>query len=190
MPEVPRARTPIDMATAGGLLVASLRRAGVDDIDRDMAALLLAQVALETANGQACDNHNPGNMTTRDTGPRDFFRPAWFTVNADTPQNLQDLHAQMLKGQAPNAFRSYPDFSSGFDDHARELTTDFRTIPIAARTGDALQVAAAIRSSRYTPGINITAVAASLDSLRKAFLQRGLFADLPLDQAAETPRRS
>lgn len=176
------------MPTAAGLLVAALRARGLTDIDRDMGALLLAQVALETASGTACDNHNPGNMTARDTSGAEFFRPAWFTVDNTSPANLQDLHAQMLKGQAPNAFRSYPDFASGFADHALALTTTFAAIPIAARSGDALQVAAAIRSSRYTPGINITAVAASLDSLRRAFLQRGLFADLPLDRAAVTPR--
>lgn len=188
MPEVPRLRTPLPMPLAASELVRALRKAGVEDLDRDMCALLLAQIALETAQGNACDNHNPGNMTARDSSGREFFRPAWFTVDASSPANLVDLHAQMLKGQAPNAFRSFPDFPTGFDDHAHELVHNFVAIPQSARSGDALQVAAAIRSSRYTPGINITAVAASLDSLRKQFLSRGLFSDLPLDEAATTPR--
>jgi hypothetical protein len=190
MPEIPRALTPITMATAAPLLVTALGNAGVPNLEQDMCALLLAQIALEVANGNACNNHNPGNITASDTGTRDYFRPAWFTVDATSSPQLQALNAQMQKGQAPRAFRSYPDFPSGFADHATTLFHTFPTIIAAARTGDALQVAGAIRSSGYTPGINLTAVAASLDSLRKQFLARGLFSDLPLDRAAETPRRS
>lgn len=190
MPEVPRTLTPITMATAAPLLESALQAAGVADLDRDMCSLLLAQIALEVSNGNACNNHNPGNITASDTGTRDYFRPAWFSVTPQSPQNLQDLNAQMQKGQAPKAFRAYPDFPSGFNDHAATLAHQFAAIINAARTGDALQVAGAIRSSGYTPGINLTATAASLDSLRKGFLARGLFSDLPLDRAAVVTPRS
>ena len=187
MPEVPRVVTPLDMAVGADELVRALGVARVGNLDRDMCALLLAQIALETAQGHACNNYNPGNLTTRDTSPRDYFRPAWFTVTPQSPQNLIDLNAQMQRGQAPYAFRAYPDFDAGFNDHALNLATTFAPIITAARTGDALQVAGAIRSTRYTPGINVTAVAASLDSLRKQFLARGLFANLPLDLPSTVP---
>ena len=187
MPEVPRMRTPITMADASRQLVRAFAARGVA-LDRDQAALILAQVALETRQGNSCDNHSPGNITAHEQGQREFFRPAWYIIDATSSPKLIDLHNQMLQGKAPNAFRSFNSFEQGFDDYAGELAGRFHAIVNAAATGDALQVAGAIRSSGYTPGINLTQVAASLDSLRRQFLAAGLFPDLPKDEAATTPR--
>jgi len=185
--EVARVRTPITMDAAALELEAALRAAGVTELERGMCCLLLAQIALEIAGGSACDNHNPGNLTANDQGSRDFFRPQWFIVDPTSPQKLIDLHNEMEAGRAPRAFRSYPDFPSGFADHVKALVHTFPTIIDAARTGDAVNVAGAIRSSRYTPGINVPRVARSLDSLQRQFLAKGLFAALPLAGAPPAP---
>lgn len=178
MPEVARERTPIAMPAAAVELEFALRGAAVADLHQDMAALLLAQIAFETANGAACDNRNIGNISTSDKTSRDFFRPAWFTVTAESSPRLRELNAAMQKGNAPRAFVSYRDFFDGFDDYVRELRTQFPTIIGAARTGDAQAVAEAIKTSHYTPGAPPT-LGATLDSLRKGFLAKGLFSSLP-----------
>lgn len=177
MPEVPRERTPIAMTAAAVELEFALRPT-VPDLHQDMAALLLAQIAFETGNGAACDNHNIGNISTVDKTSRTFFRPAWFTVDASSSPRLRDLNAAMAKGQAPRAFVSYTDFFDGFDDYVRELRQQFPTIISAARSGDADSLAAAIKSSNYTPDAP-SSLGKTLDLLRKSFLARGLFSSLP-----------
>jgi hypothetical protein len=183
MPEVPRERTPIAMPAAALELDIALRGAGVADLHQDMAALLLAQIAFETASGQACDCHNIGNISTSDKTSRDFFRPAWFEVTDASSPKLRELHAAMLKGNAPRAFVAYKDFFAGFDDYVRELRVQFPTIISAARTGDAQAVADAIKSSHYTPDAP-SSLGGTLDSLRRGFLAKGLFASLPKGQSA------
>lgn len=170
MGELPRVRTPLAMPTAGRLLLAAFG----GGLHRHQAALLLAQVALETANGNACDNNNPGNITGAFNG--DFFRPAWFEVTADSSPQLQALHAAMLKGQAPNKFRAYPEPLLGFIDYARQLQTKFPSILQAAAANDPDGMGRAIKSSGYTPDAP-PGVGASLRNRRDAFLP--LFADLP-----------
>lgn len=192
MPEVPRQRTPIAMPAAAAELLGALTTAGVADLHQDMVALLLAQLAFETGQGQACDNRNIGNITTSDKTGRDFFRPVWFTVDGDPEPGspwatnrarLLALHEAMLKGQAPRAFVSYPTFAAGFGDYVRELRVQFPTIINAAHSGDADATAAAIKSSHYTPDAPPT-LGATLDSLRKQFLARGFFDSLPKGQSA------
>ena len=183
MPEVPRTRTPFEMSTAAVDLLDALNGAGVADLHQDMAALLLAQLAFETANGKACDNGNVGNISTSDKTRRDFFRPAWFLVTDQSSQRLRDLNAAMQKGNAPRAFVSYPSLAAGFADYVRELRAQFPTIISAAHTGDAEATAAAIKSSHYTPDAPPT-LGATLDSLRRQFLQKGFFASLPKEPSA------
>jgi type II secretory pathway pseudopilin PulG len=171
------------MPAAAVELEAALRKAGVTDLHQDMAALLLAQLAFETGNGTACDNRNVGNITTSDRTSRTFFRPAWFTVTPESSPRLRELNAAMQKGQAPRAFVAYQDFVDGFRDYARELRTQFPTIIAAASTGDAQATAAAIKSSNYTPDAP-SSLGATLDSLRRGFLAKGLFSSLPKEQPA------
>lgn len=183
MPEVPRVRTPIAMPAAAVELEFALRGAAIAELHQDMAALLLAQIAFETGSGQACDNRNIGNISTSDKTSRDFFRPAWFTVTDASSPRLRELNAAMAKGNAPRAFVAYKDFFDGFDDYVRELRVQFPTIINAARTGDAQAVADAIKSSHYTPDAP-SSLGATLDSLRRGFLAKGLFSSLPKDQPA------
>lgn len=170
MGELPRTRTPLAMPTAGRLLLAAFG----GGLNRHQAALLLAQVALETAQGQACDNNNPGNITGAFNG--DFFRPAWFEVTADSSPKLRALHEAMKRGQAPNKFRAYPEPLLGFIDYAKFIKGRFASILDTAAANDPAAMARAIKTSGYTPDAP-PGVDASLRKLRDQFLP--LFADLP-----------
>jgi len=170
MSEQARVRTPIAMPTAGRLLLAAFG----GGLSQHQAALLLAQVALETAQGAACDNNNLGNLTGTFNGF--FFRPAWFELAPDASPKLQALHAAMLKGQAPSQFRAYPEPLLGAIDYAKLIKARFPSILAAAAANDPDGMASAIKSSGYTPDLP-AGVGASLRSLRDKFLP--LFADLP-----------
>lgn len=178
MTELARVRTALTDTAAAPLLLAALRVGGVQP-SQDQARLLLAQLRFEGLG--SCNNHNVGNITTTDTGSRDFFRPAWFDVDPNDPSadpQLVKLHNLMLAGQAPRAFRSYPDFGSGFSDYVHELQTRFPSILSAAATGDAQATANAIKSSGYTPDAP-SSLGTTLASIVREFQGRGVYADLP-----------
>ena len=178
MSEVTRVRTPLTDATAAPLLVSALRGAGVAPT-REQGRLLLAQLRFEGLG--SCNNHNVGNITTSDKASRDFFRPAWFAVDPADPKEdpkLVKLHNLMASGQAPRAFRSYPDFAAGFADYARVLQTQFPSILAAAATGDAQATANAIKSSGYTPDAP-SSLGSTLASIVREFDGKGLLAELP-----------
>ena len=175
MTEVARVRTALSDTTAAPLLVTALRAAGVQPT-REQGRLLLAQLRFEGLG--ACNNHNVGNITTSDTSSRDFFRPTWFLPDDPNDAQQAKLHAAMLTGRAPRAFRSYPDFAAGFADYVHELISRFPSILSAAATGDATATAAAIKSSGYTPDAP-SSLASTLTSIVREFDSRGLLVELP-----------
>ncbi len=193
MPEVPRVQTPFQEASIAELLRIELMNQKLD-AHRDMAALLLAQIAFETGRGRSCQNFNVGNITAFDNGAADFYRPVWFTVDGNPQPNspwatnrdrLLALHEAMLKGQAPRAFRAYPSFTAGVAGYlfaARHLG-----VVEAARSGDAEVTANAIKHGGYTPDAP-SSLGRTLDGFRNDYLARGLFETVPLDRAAPTPR--
>lgn len=181
MREVPRVKTPVSTGAASQFLLAALVANG-EQPHRQEAQLLLAQLWLETARGTACDNFNPGNITAGSKWTGDIFRPAWFTVTDKSSAKLKQLHALMLKGQAPNAFRSYDTFERGFADYVTQLLHTFPSIVRAARSADASAVARAIKSSGYAPDMQ-PGTDKSLDSLRAEFERGGVFRALPLAPA-------
>jgi hypothetical protein len=180
--EVARVRTALSDTTAAPLLVGALRAAGVQPT-REQGRLLLAQLRFEGLG--ACNNHNVGNITTSDTSSRDFFRPTWFLPDDPNDAQQAKLHAAMLTGKAPRAFRSYPDFAAGFADYVHELVSRFPSILSAAATGDASATAAAIKSSGYTPDAP-SSLPSTLTSIVRDFDSRGLLAELP--PLAPSPR--
>lgn len=181
MPEVPRVETPFQEASIAELLRLELLAQGLDP-HRDMAALLLAQIGMETARGHSCQNHNVGNITTTE-GAADFYRPIWFEPGQTNP-HLAVLHDAMLKNAAPRAFRSFADFHGGVAGYV--AAAKHLSVVEAARTGDAETMATVIRSA-YAPDAP-PGTGKQLDSLRNEFIARGLFDPLPKDRAVETPR--
>jgi hypothetical protein len=122
-------------------------RASMPGIDRESAALLLALIWVETGRGHVVNN-NVGNITASDAWPGGAWRPPWFS-DVSSP-----LHARMLAGQAPSAFRAYDSLPEGFADFARVLQHTFPTVLAAARTGDAAAFVSALHDSRYSTDYN------------------------------------
>ena len=123
-------------------------RASMPGIDRESAALLLALIWVETGRGVHCYNWNVGNITASDAWGGGAWRPPWFTPSADP--HLAELHARMLAGQAPSAFRAYDSLPDGFADFVRTLQHSFPSVLKAAATGDAAAFVAALHDSRYS----------------------------------------
>jgi hypothetical protein len=117
-------------------------------IDRESASLLLALIWVETARGTGCFNWNVGNITASDAWAGGAWRPPWFAPSTDP--HLAELHARMLAGQAPSAFRAYDSLPEGFADFARVLQHTFPTVLAAARTGDAAAFVSALHDSGYS----------------------------------------
>ena len=182
MSEVPRVRTALADTTAAPLLLSALRGAGIAPT-REQARLLLAQLRFEGLG--ACNNHNVGNITTNDA-TRDFFRPTWFVPDDPTDAQQVKLHALMLAGKAPRAFRSYVDFPTGFADYVRVLQKQFPSILTAAATGDANATASAIKTSGYTPDAP-SSLGSTLASIVQGFDARGIYAELPLASGGQPP---
>ena len=178
--EVPRVLTTFRVQDMAGELAISLT--GFDP-HQDMAALMLAQISLETAGGAKCSNHNVGNISSSDTVAADYFRPPWFTVDDSSSPKLKELHQGMLDGKVPRAFRSYADFFAGVADYV--AVANKLGVLEAARSGDATQVATAIKHA-YTPDSPVRDTAKSLDSLRRQYLAKGFFSNLPKEPAPAT----
>lgn len=126
-------------------------RASMPGIDRESASLLLALIWVETARGHVVNN-NVGNITASDAWPGGAWRPPWFAPSSDP--HLAELHARMLAGQAPSAFRAYDSLPEGFADFARVLQHTFPSVLEAARTGDAAAFVSALHDSRYSTDYN------------------------------------
>lgn len=178
MPEHPRERTPFTEASVAELLRAELVARGLDP-HQDMAALMLAQIAFETARGNACDNRNVGNVTVSDSGIAHYYRPPWFAPSDDASPKLKALHAAMLKGKAPRAFQHFDSFEQGVKRYV-EVAKSLGCVE-GARTGDP-EIFASVIARAYTPDAP-PSLASTLDKFRRDYIARGLFETLPLDRA-------
>lgn len=119
-------------------------------------AIMLAQIDLETANGQALFNNNVGNVTT--TGdPNEWWQP-------------DSGPASKLK------FRSYPTLDDGMAGYVGFIKSRPKMLS-AAISGDVGAYARAIKSEGYTPDIDPVAVAAQLYKI--AAEKRKLFQRVP-----------
>lgn len=193
MPEVPATTTPIAEADAAALLVASLQRELGRKPNRNTAALLLAQLWLESNRGQSVRNNNPGNLTANPQSAAKFWRPPWFREPTDAEGNQvgwnnqrnADLHKLMLEGKAPSAFLAFDTMGDGFRVYVEWLHRKFPSILAAADTGDSLATARAIKESGYCPDCEPGATAKTLATFRTQFLAKGYFNALPLVPAGE-----
>lgn len=143
---VPAVATPITAEQAQVALVAAM-----PGIDRETGTLLLALVWIETARGHLM-NFNAGNITAGAKWTGNAWRPPWFEVTAETAlhPHLIELHEKMLHGQAPSAFRAYGSLLEGFQDFARVLHSQFKSVLEAAKTGDARAFVTALHDSGYS----------------------------------------
>ena len=196
MGEVSRTVTPINEADGAACLIAAYRAVMGDLPEQSTAALLLAQIFLETNNGKSMVANNPGNLTVNTSGPPDFtvtsnadyWRPPWFAEPTDATgaqvgwNNVrnEELHKKMLAGKAPAAFASYATRELGFRTYVDWLKRKFPSIIKAAKTGDPDATAKAIKASGYCPDCEPVGTAKTLRLLAATFTAKGLFRELPL----------
>jgi hypothetical protein len=165
---VPAVTTPITAPIAA----AQLRQ--WPEVDANNGPLLLSLIFVETGGGLKTQNYNVGNITAGDRYTDKAWRPPWFEVGPDSSPKLIALHARMLAGEAPKAFRAYPNFASGFSDFKAQLRTNFPEVLEAADTADARSFVDALskRYSRdYGPGHYQT-----FEALQQRF--QSLFSDI------------
>ena len=131
--------------------------------------LMLAQIWLETASGGSLWQNNVGNITAGEKWTGAVWRPGWYEVNQDSTPRQVRLHAEMLKGQAPRAFRAYRTLQAGAADYVRRLKFEFPPVLKAMATGEALETARAIRDSKYCSDCELEKTARTLISLRDSW---------------------
>lgn len=118
------------------------------NLSRQSATLLLALIWVETGRGNVVQ-HNVGNLTAGASWTGAVWRPPWFELKPDASPRLQTLHALMLQGKAPSAFRAYETSEAGFRDFANVLNRQFPEVLAAATTGSADQLVNALKR-RYS----------------------------------------
>lgn len=182
MAEVSALVTPITSETAAFALLEAARSNALE-LTRPGALLLLALVWVETGRGKSTRRSNVGNLMAR--GYRngseysvwngDYWRPEWF---ADESHRL---HATMLAGEAPSAFRAYTTLVDGMADFVALLKRKPSVLSTANR-GDVrafVEALAATYSPNYTAAHENTFLL-----LSDEFRADGFFEELP-----EAPRR-
>lgn len=186
---VARRPTSLTRAQMAKILAARYQALFGSPPSQQLAELLLAQLSLENASGRAIQNHNWGNITTKDSARVPFWRPTWFDLSEiqarpDSPRKSRDLnlHQRMLAGKAPRAFRAFNSHDAGADAYLEFLHRD-RFFPIvkAAEQGDARRFAGAIFETGYCPdeACRPEKTAASFAALQREIRAQGVFAGLP-----------
>lgn len=172
--EVPATATPVSEYDASVYLVVGLTQALQDAPSEQVAVYSMALAWIETARGKSIIQNNPGNITTTAKSSGNYWRPPWYPEQHDPKYDA--LHAKMLAGQAPNAFRAYPDQQSGWNSFAYEVA---RRKPLlsAMAADDPLQVVRALRSTGYSSDYT-DQTAESFRSLVAEFRSRNLFGGL------------
>lgn len=147
MPEVPRQNTPASLDDLA-------RRLEGQRLTRRQRCHLLAQIAIETAQGRSIQNHNVGNLivSSAQLTSRPFWRPPWFRIDETSSQRERELHQLMLEGKEPQAFRAYGSLEEGMSDYLRMLRSRF---PSLLAAGSPAVFVRAWKESGYTPRLNV-----------------------------------
>lgn len=163
---VPTQSTPISKEQAFSALV----RTWGPDLTRQLARGLLSLIWIETARGGSVKNFNPGNISANPkTYPGLVWLPPWVAEPTDetSPRNVS-LHAAMLKGQAPSAFRAYNSLDEGFIDFVRQIKRSFPEVIAGAQTGSPDDFRVAL-SQKYSHDYRNVAATKTFESFFKLF---------------------
>ncbi len=137
-------------------------------MSRELAAMLLSLAWIETGGG-TFQNYNPGNLTAGPKYTGKVWRPPWYPEpSADATQRTKDLHAAMLKGTAPSAFRAYDTLAQGMSDWVAALKHSFPEVLQAAEQGNPETFRQAL-SQKYSHDYRNTQSTATFAKLKKGF---------------------
>jgi hypothetical protein len=187
-PVVPRTPTPVTAIEAKRLIEAE-RPA---ESQMTLAMLVAHSWGIENGRGKSIIQHNWGNLTagSKWTGP--IWRPPWFDDPApDASERIKRLHAAMLAGKAPRAFRAYPSHEAGLGSYLTMLERTFPSMWRAAKNGSITAFAIATKQSGYCPDCEPSSVESTLHSLLTEFEREKLFLfGLPAPSPAPSPSPS
>jgi len=165
---VTRTPTPLPQASIPSLVKAAFEALG-SPLTGIQPAMLAVLVAIETARGRSMMNHNVGNITAGEKYEGAVWHPPWFDENeAKGNPRLEKLHAAMLEGKAPRAFRSYASVEEGAKDFARQLLHTFPEVMKASLVADADAFRRAL-SQKYSPDYKNEKATESLATLMREF---------------------
>jgi len=162
--EVPMQGTPIDKQTAYDALTHAM-----GGLSRELASMLLSLIWIETGSGGSLKNYNPGNLTAGPNYTGKVWRPPWYPEpGPDASQRTKDLHAAMLKGTAPSAFRAYDSLAQGMADWTAALKHTFPEVIKAGEQGNPETFRQAL-SQKYSHDYRNTQSTATFAKLKKGF---------------------
>jgi hypothetical protein len=177
MTVVARVVTPVTMETVAPLLERGLVLIG--EASKNLGEMLLAQIWLEQS-GRPW-NWNFGNITASEDYPT-IWRPPWYdkaeaeaTTDPARRARYLALHEDMLAGKAPKAFRAYDSAEAGMTGYLEHLRKAAPDILRAGKTGDPRKFAEAIRSSGYTPDLDVSAATKTLSGIVEKARKLDLF---------------
>jgi hypothetical protein len=148
--EVPPTLTPLNPTTFPDRIRAAFRELGLN-LGDNQAKALASLVYLETGGGKQVICYNVGNLAAPEGYAGPAWRPPWYDPPTDATERLRRLHAEMLAGRAPSAFRAYSSEASGWRAFAALLSTArYANVLAAARTADPDQFRRAL-STHYSP---------------------------------------
>lgn len=199
--EVERVKTPLGEMDAA-VLVLALAPEFIPGIGREGARLILAHTwGLELNRGKGAFGRNIGNImaagypkVVKDcrnikgapapgkeafTKPNsywkgDYWRPPWFA------DRTHKLHAAMLAGCVPSAFRAYDSYKDSLSDYLR-LAVSRKLIAAGALSGHAFEFAKGVWDSGYCqdPPCAPSVLTESLKKLSHEFGEKNYFQSLP-----------
>jgi hypothetical protein len=112
---------------------------------------LMALIWVETGRGQKMFNFNVGNVSASDAYNGDVWRPSWFELSESSSSSDKQLHARMLKGEAPSGFRAYQSLDEGLRDLLRLLSsTRYARLSELMATDDDGAIVAELNRSGYS----------------------------------------
>jgi hypothetical protein len=184
MTQVARTLTPLTRDETAARFVPAYRAVFGEEPDRNRAELLLALAWLENANGQSFIQFNWGNLSVKPSDADAYWRPPWFDLaevealpEGAKKARLLDVHARMVAGKAPEAFRAFGSHEEGLAAWLRLLKAR-PAILDAASSGDSTRFAHAIFSTRYCPDVECRDAGPSYGKLRDQIRAAGYFAGL------------
>lgn len=184
--ELPRTRTPITLDQSAKLLIEEFKIEHGRLPTQNEAILFQSQLWLESGSGKSVFQFNVGNITASSRWDGDFWHPPWFDLKEieALPEGVNKkkylrLHALMLEGKAPKAFRAYENHRAAIKSYARLLKTTFPSIVSAADSGDVSAFAHAVRDSGYCPDCKPNETIPTFEIFSKQFRNSGIFSSLP-----------
>lgn len=127
-----------------------------DAFTREVMELTLAQVWLQSGQGNGAFNHNIGQVApTEDTQP--FFRPPWYDreevellldeseLDKKRKEVLLTLNDRMVAGQAPQRLRDFSTQLEGLDAYLKSLSPE---VIEALRSGEPAKLSEALGDDR------------------------------------------